>query len=125
MGAGPTIMVSKAAVDLAEEGGYILVSPMGYNTNGWYGSMSGGMSGMRGPLAVAAAMDAAAAPMPGGGFNAEFTANREKTDKPIDRGGGEVAYKRQQQRNKVGSQGRRLQINGNVRKFSNAWSRRT
>ncbi len=48
MGAGPTIMVSKAAVDLAEEGGYILVSPMGYNTNGWYGSMPGGMSGMRG-----------------------------------------------------------------------------
>jgi len=29
MGAGPTIMVSKAAVDLAEEGGYILVSPNG------------------------------------------------------------------------------------------------
>ena len=40
MGAGPTIMVSKAAVDLAEEGGYILVSPMGYNTTGWYGSMT-------------------------------------------------------------------------------------
>ena len=48
MGAGPTIMVSKAAVDLAEEGGYILVSPMGYNTNGWYGSMAGGMSGHEG-----------------------------------------------------------------------------
>ena len=61
-GAGPTIMVSKAAVDLAEEGGYILVSPMGYNTNGWYGSMSGGISGMRGSPAVAAAMDAAAVP---------------------------------------------------------------
>ncbi len=25
------------AVDLAEEGGYILVSPMGYNSGGWYG----------------------------------------------------------------------------------------
>ena len=26
------------ALDLAEEGGYILVGPMGYNTQGWYGS---------------------------------------------------------------------------------------
>jgi len=26
------------ALDLAEEGGYILVGPMGYNTGGWYGS---------------------------------------------------------------------------------------
>src|SRR5262249_8012482 len=25
------------AVDLAEEGGYILVAPMGYNSGGWYG----------------------------------------------------------------------------------------
>jgi predicted peptidase len=28
MGAGPSIMVSKQAVDLAEKGGYILVAPM-------------------------------------------------------------------------------------------------
>src|SRR5579862_5260296 len=26
------------ALDLAEEGGYILVGPMGYNTEGWFGS---------------------------------------------------------------------------------------
>ena len=26
------------AIDLAEEGGYILVGPMGYNSRGWYGS---------------------------------------------------------------------------------------
>ena len=26
------------ALDLAEEGGYILVGPMGYNTQGWFGS---------------------------------------------------------------------------------------
>ncbi len=77
MGAGPTIMVSKAAVDLAEEGGYILVSPMGYNTNGWYGSMPGGMAGMRGAPGARSG-----APTPGGGLNAELTANREKTDKP-------------------------------------------
>ena len=82
MGAGPTIMVSKAAVDLAEEGGYILVSPMGYNTNGWYGSMSGGMSGMRGAPGGRGGDGRRGAPMTGGGFNAEFTASREKTDKP-------------------------------------------
>src|SRR4030042_6856908 len=37
VGAGPSIMFSKQAVDLAEEGGYILVGPMGYNERGWYG----------------------------------------------------------------------------------------
>jgi poly(3-hydroxybutyrate) depolymerase len=38
LGATPQIMCNKTAVDLAEEGGYILASPMGYNTGGWYGS---------------------------------------------------------------------------------------
>jgi len=38
LGAPQTIMMSKTAVDLAEEGGYILVAPMGYNIAGWYGS---------------------------------------------------------------------------------------
>ena len=44
LGAPQTIMMGAAAIDLAEEGGYILVSPMGYNTGGWYGSpqFSGG-----------------------------------------------------------------------------------
>jgi predicted peptidase len=37
LGAGPSIMLSKQAVNLAEEGGYILVGPMGYNERGWYG----------------------------------------------------------------------------------------
>ena len=41
MGAGPSIMVNKDAVDLAEKGGYILVSPMGYNEVGWYGVSMG------------------------------------------------------------------------------------
>jgi hypothetical protein len=31
-------MMGKTAIDLAEEAGYILVAPMGYNTGGWYGS---------------------------------------------------------------------------------------
>ncbi len=37
LGAGPAIMVTKEALDLAEAGGYILVAPMGYNVRGWYG----------------------------------------------------------------------------------------
>ena len=41
LGAPPTIMMGKTAIDLAEEAGYILVSPMGYNTGGWYGSPVG------------------------------------------------------------------------------------
>ena len=44
LGAPQTIMMRKTAVDFAEEAGYILVAPMGYNTGGWYGSpaFSGG-----------------------------------------------------------------------------------
>lgn len=52
MGAPPTIMCNKDAIDLAEEGGYVLVAPMGYNTTGWFGSpviVMGGPPGARGP----------------------------------------------------------------------------
>jgi poly(3-hydroxybutyrate) depolymerase len=38
LGAGPQIMCNSTAVDLAEDGGYILAAPMGYNVGGWYGS---------------------------------------------------------------------------------------
>jgi predicted peptidase len=38
LGAGPQIMCNTTAVDLAEEGGYILAAPMGCNEGGWYGS---------------------------------------------------------------------------------------
>ncbi len=48
LGAPQTIMMSKTAIDLAEEGGYILVAPMGYNTSGWYGSPGVGGGGGRG-----------------------------------------------------------------------------
>ncbi len=37
LGAGPSIMVTKESVDLAEKGGYILAAPIGYNERGWYG----------------------------------------------------------------------------------------
>ena len=44
------------ALDLAEDGGYILVGPMGYNTQGWYGSpvivMNGGPGKGKGPGAA-------------------------------------------------------------------------
>ena len=50
LGAPQTIMMGKAAVDLVEEGGYILVAPMGYNISGWYGTpaFAGGRGGGRG-----------------------------------------------------------------------------
>ena len=42
-----------SALDLAEEGGYVLVGPMGYNPQGWYGSpvivMNGGPGKGKGP----------------------------------------------------------------------------
>ena len=52
MGAPPTIMCNSTAVDLAEEGGYVLVAPMGYSTTGWFGSpviSMGPGPGARGP----------------------------------------------------------------------------
>jgi predicted peptidase len=49
LGAGPGIMMTKTAIDLAEEGGYILVAPMGYNVGGWYGSPVMDLSGRGGP----------------------------------------------------------------------------
>jgi pimeloyl-ACP methyl ester carboxylesterase len=38
LGIGPGFMCQGAAIDLAEEGGYILAAPMGYSVGGWYGS---------------------------------------------------------------------------------------
>jgi poly(3-hydroxybutyrate) depolymerase len=48
LGAGPQIMCNTTAVDLAQDGGYILVAPMGYSIAGWYGSPVINMRG-RGP----------------------------------------------------------------------------
>lgn len=38
MGGDSNFIVRDRLIDLAEEGGYIVVGPMGYNTVGWYGS---------------------------------------------------------------------------------------
>src|SRR5690606_12837185 len=37
LGSGPQVMCNSTAIELAQQGGYILVAPMGYNTSGWYG----------------------------------------------------------------------------------------
>ena len=47
------------SVELAEQGGYILVAPMGYNSGGWYGIPPGAPRG--------GGANAAAAPQPGRG----------------------------------------------------------
>jgi poly(3-hydroxybutyrate) depolymerase len=64
MGAPPDIMCNSTTVDLAEEGGYIVAAPMGYNTTGWFGSPVISMGGGRG------APPGAAGRGPGGGGNA-------------------------------------------------------
>jgi predicted peptidase len=38
MGGDSNFIVREKLVDFAEEGGYIVVGPMGYNVTGWYGS---------------------------------------------------------------------------------------
>jgi poly(3-hydroxybutyrate) depolymerase len=57
MGAPPDIMCNSTTVDLAEQGGYIVAAPMGYNTTGWYGSPVISMGGGRGPGGGNAAPD--------------------------------------------------------------------
>lgn len=58
LGGDQNTMLRGNALQLAEEGGYILVGPMGYNSSGWYGAPSpmaagtggaGGGVGMGGP----------------------------------------------------------------------------
>jgi predicted esterase len=47
LGAGPAIMFGPKALELAEEGGYILVGPMGFNVRGWYGISMKGFRGAK------------------------------------------------------------------------------
>src|SRR5688572_3816605 len=66
MGAPPSIMCNKTSIDLAEEGGYVLVAPMGYSTTGWYGSPVISMGGGgRGPGAGGGGRGPGAGPGPG------------------------------------------------------------
>jgi poly(3-hydroxybutyrate) depolymerase len=68
LGAGPDIMCNSTAVDLAEEGGYILAAPMGCNEGGWYGSpvLAVGRRGGRGGNDQAAESDGKCHPGSGG-----------------------------------------------------------
>jgi len=45
LGGTHTSLLRGKALDLAEEGGYILVGPMGYNPRGWYGVPATGRGG--------------------------------------------------------------------------------
>lgn len=65
MGAPPSIMCNKDAIDQAEAGGYIYVAPMGYSTTGWYGSPVISMGGGRGPGGPARGPGAGPADGPG------------------------------------------------------------
>ena len=40
LGGTQNTMMTRNAIELAEEGGYILVGPMGYNSSGWFGAPS-------------------------------------------------------------------------------------
>ena len=45
LGGDANFLVRERMVDLAEEGGYIVAGPMGYNVSGWYGSPPIAMNG--------------------------------------------------------------------------------
>jgi predicted esterase len=69
LGGNPLSLLRGHALDLAEEGGYILVGPMGYNSGGWYGipARGGGRRGGRGAL-------------PGRGAGAQAAGGTAETD---------------------------------------------
>ena len=73
LGGDQNTMLRGAALDLAEEGGYILVGPMGYNQRGWYGVPRG-----TGPRPGAAAPP-----------NASGAPNSAPPPRPVTCGGGE------------------------------------
>jgi len=76
LGGDQNTMMRANALQLAEEGGYIMVSPMGYNSGGWYGAPAryngGAPGGRRGapgapPAGAAQASPAAQPPAPARG----------------------------------------------------------
>lgn len=64
LGAGPSIMFGRKALELAEEGGYILVGPMGFNVRGWYGISMKGFGPKSAPKRADSAPAADPAPKP-------------------------------------------------------------
>jgi len=67
LGGNQNTMMRANALQLAEEGGYIMVGPMGYNSGGWYGAPARfGTGGGRGPGAPGGANGAPPAGTPQG-----------------------------------------------------------
>jgi predicted esterase len=66
------VNTSYKALDMAEEGGFIYVAPMGYNSGGWYGIPGGrGGRGAGAPGAPGAGPGRGAPAAPGNGFAAQ------------------------------------------------------
>src|SRR6478735_733243 len=67
LGGNQNTMMGANALQLAEEGGYIMVGPMGYNSGGWYGAPArfgtgGGRGGPGAPRGANGAPPAGAPP---------------------------------------------------------------
>jgi poly(3-hydroxybutyrate) depolymerase len=70
LGGDQNTMMRGGAIQAAEEGGYILVGPMGYNSSGWYGApstMAGGTGGANGGIGMGGPPRGAGAPPGAGG----------------------------------------------------------
>ena len=77
---------SLRSVELAEQGGYILVAPMGYNSGGWYGMPPGPpRAGRPNPAAAAGRGRTGGAPRPviGGTAITEVAKVREASEKDV------------------------------------------
>jgi len=91
LGGDQNTMMRANALQLAEEGGYIMVGPMGYNSGGWYGAPAryngGGAGGRRGangaPPAANGAPPAAAADAPPAGRGAAPPAGGTALTDPV------------------------------------------
>jgi poly(3-hydroxybutyrate) depolymerase len=75
LGGNQNTMMRPNALELAEEGGYIMVGPMGYNSGGWYGAPArfgtgGGRGGPGGARGGANGAPPAGAPQGAGGRGA-------------------------------------------------------
>ena len=69
LGGDQNTMMRFGAVQAAEDGGYILVTPMGYNSSGWYGapaSMAAGTGGANGGVGMGGPPRGGAGGPPGG-----------------------------------------------------------
>jgi predicted esterase len=85
LGGTHTTMMRPNAIDLAEDGGYILLAPMGYNPRGWFGAPA--PQGRRGAPPANAAPNAAA-PNPAASSPPAATAQGRRGAPPAGLGNG-------------------------------------